>query len=149
LAISHGGWRRGDTIGGSGAGSENTLLRGGDGDSGAYWSRRDLLGIHRNRDTIHRLRAREGLLRNSGDCVSDVPVGVVDVRNIARFVVDDGRVVNVGDSCVVDRRVGDVNAVHIFAADAIRRDVDLARAQREPPNVRADAVSSATSDEDD
>jgi hypothetical protein len=124
------------------------LLRGGDGDSGTDRSRRDLLGIHRNRGTVHRLRVGEGLLRNSGDCASCVPVGIVDVGDIGRLVVDDGGVVDVRDGCVIHRCVADVDAVHVFPADVIRGDVNLARTEREPADVGAEAASASAADED-
>jgi hypothetical protein len=123
------------------------LLRGGDGDSGTDRSRSDLLGIHRNRGTVHRLRVGEGLLRNSGDCASCIPVGIVDVGDIGRLV-DDGGVVDVRDGCVIHRCVADVDAVHVFPADVIRGDVNLARTEREPADVGAETASASAADED-
>jgi hypothetical protein len=124
------------------------LLRGGDGDSGADRSRRDLLGIDRNCRTVHRLRTGEGLLRNSRHCAPYIPVGIVDVGDIGRLV-DDGGVVDVGDGGVVHRCVADVDAVHVFAADVIRRDVNFARAEREPADIDAEAASASASATDE
>src|SRR5450432_694236 len=147
LAVGDGcGWR-GHAVGGGGARAEDALLSWGNSNSGGHGSRSDLLGIDRDRGTVHGLGAGESLLRNSGDSAADVAVGVIDVGDGCCFVVNDRGVVDVGDGGVVDRCIANVDAVYVFAADAIRGDVNFPGRKREPADVGTEAASTAAADE--
>jgi len=76
------------------------------------------------------LRIHERRLRNGSDCVSLRLIHISDIR-IARIVID---VVN---RDVIDGRIADVDAIHIFAAGSIRGHIHFSRAQRKPAHISA------------
>ena len=85
----------------------------------------------------HRLRLHEGLRRHRDHGARDLLVGVDhmgDLSDLGR-VVDDVRVVDVGDRRRGDHRVAAVDAVEVAAADRVRGLIDLARCQREPADM--------------
>src|SRR6266567_4416184 len=91
----------------------------------------------------HGLSGGEGLMGSGGDRAGNALVDILDVAdaNVVRVVgvVDHRGVVDVGDIRVVDRGVRYVHVIHVRAAYAIRRHVDLARPQREPRHSNATA----------
>ena len=86
------------------------------------------------------------MLRNSRHPALYVTVHISNVRDV-RGLVYDGRVVDVRDRCVIDRRVADVDPLYVRAADLIRRHIHFARAEGEPSDVAAPSATAA--DEDD
>lgn len=96
----------------------------------------ELSRIHSHCVPVHRLRARECMLRHCGDRAMYVLVYVRDVVDPG-VVVDDRRVVDVRDRCLVDSGVGNIDSVHVARAHAIGRNINLTRTKREPCNILA------------
>src|SRR5208282_3441087 len=115
LPVRYRRWRSGHATRRRSFRAQNTLSRRSHRNPRTHWRRGDLACTHRNRHFRHRLRAHERVLRNHHHRALDIPVGVCDVRNI-RCVVDDGCVVDVGDGSDVDRRIADVDAIHVCLA---------------------------------
>src|SRR6266705_3118250 len=128
--------RRGGTNPGRGAGAEDSLFR----------RRPDRRCRGRNRSVCniplvdfdhvlaHGLSGGEGLMGSGGDRAGNALVDILDVADadVVRVicvvrVVDYRGVVDVVDIRVVDRGVRYVHVIHVRAAYAIRRHVDLAR----------------------
>src|SRR6266568_5018288 len=136
---------RGGTNPGRGAGAEDSLFR----------RRPDRRCRGRNRSVgniplvdfdhvlAHGLSGGEGLMGSGGDRAGNALVDILDVAdaNVVCVVgvVDHRGVVDVGDIRVVDRGVRYVHVIHVRAAYAIGRHVDLARPEREPRHTNATA----------
>src|SRR6266704_1090698 len=93
------------------------------------------------------LSGGEGLMGSGGHRAGNALVDILDVADADVVcvvgVVDHRGVVDVGDIRVVDRGVRYVHVIHVRAAYAIRRHVDLARPQREPRHTNATAPANS------
>ena len=99
--------------------------------------------IHRDRRFCHRLSACESALRNRRHRALHVLVHVRDVRDI-RCIVNDGRVIDIGNLGDVHRGITDVDAIHVGFTDVIRRHIHFPWAQREPAHIAAKSARSAS-----
>src|SRR5712671_2964976 len=76
------------------------------------------------------------MLRNCRHRAVHIAIHIIYVRD-GRIVVDDGRVVHIGDRRLIDRGVAYVDAVHVLTAHLVRGNVNFTWTQREPRNVLA------------
>lgn len=100
-----------------------------------YWSLGKLASVRTSQIAVDRARVHECVVRDDRDSIIHVLVHVRDVGDMIDGVV----VVDVRDLRDVHSRIRDVDAVHISAADAVRRNVDFTRAERKPANTFADS----------
>src|SRR6266571_377271 len=95
----------------------------------------------------HGLSGGEGLMGSGGHRAGNALVDILDVADADVVcvvgVVDHRGVVDVGDIRVVDRGVRYVHVIHVRAAYAIRRHVDLARPQWEPRHTDSATAANA------
>src|SRR6266568_896857 len=93
------------------------------------------------------LSGGEGLMGSGGHRAGNALVDILDVADADVVcvvgVVDHRGVVDVGDIRVVDRGVRYVHVIHVRAAYAIRRHVDLARPQWEPRHTDSATAANA------
>jgi hypothetical protein len=68
-------------------------------------------------------------LRSRGYRSRSILVPIDHVSYVCRFV-DDSRVADICDRCIVDRRVAAIDSVHVPPAHVVRWDVDFPRARR-------------------
>src|SRR6266571_2452818 len=139
---------RGGTNPGRGAGAEDGLLRWrrhGRG-SNRNWGVDNFALVDLDHVLAHGLSGGEGLMGSGGHRAGNALVDILDVADadVVRVVgvVDHRGVVDVVDIRVVDRGVRYVHVIHVRAAYALRRHVDLARPQREPHHT--DSATAAT-----
>jgi hypothetical protein len=90
----------------------------------------------------HRLRARESLLRHRSHSARNRFIHVRNVRDSGAFI-DDGCVVDVVDGGRVDRRIADVDPIHILAAYVVGGNIDFAWTQWEPSDITSDHAETA------
>src|SRR5580658_10699171 len=95
----------------------------------------DFPGAHFHHVLRHRPRVHESVARHYCHSVGHALIDVGDVVN--RRSVDDHRVVDVRHLRNAHRCIRDVHIVHIGAAHAISRQIDLAWCEREPPHANA------------
>ena len=103
---------------------------------GGVLHRSDLRGRNLDRDLLHGPGAGQSALR---DRDYSTPVGIIGRGDIPRadvVVIDICNVRVVDNSCI-----GCIDARDVGLASPVRRDVNITRAQREPPHVRSSAES--------
>ena len=139
LPVHHCCRRRGHTIRGRSLRSQYALPCGSHRNPRAHRRSSNFPRVHGDRGSAHRLRARESALRNRRHRTLHIPVHVSHIRDVRGFI-DDGGVVHVRDLDVIDRRIADVDPVHVLPADVIRRHVNFPRTQRKPSHIAAEAI---------
>src|SRR5713101_6236354 len=138
--LGNGCWWLSYPIGGRGCRSEYSFCCSGHRCPPVDGRRGNLLLIHDNHGSGHRLRAGKCALRNCGYSAPHRPVNVGDVSDV---IIRDLRVVDVCDGRGRDGRVAHIDAVHVTTADVIRRHINFPRAQREPPHIHAEPASAS------
>jgi len=99
---------------------------------------REFARIHLHCIPRDRLCARKCMLRHRRHRAVHIPICIRHIVDCG-VVIDDRRVVDVRDGCLVDSGVRYVHPVHISRAYAIRGNIHFARAERKPCNVLASA----------
>ena len=64
---------------------------------------------------------------------------------VVRVVIDNRGVVDVRDRGGIDRRIADVDPIHILPADVVRGHINFPRTQRKPSHITAEANANANS----
>jgi hypothetical protein len=126
LTTGYGGGRNLHAIRGVGMRSQYAVRRRRNRCSSHHGSRSNLPCIHGNCRPSDGLPAPERLLRNRGDRTGNISVRIRDIVD-GGVVIDDCCVIDVCNSRRIDSRVANVDAVHVFAAPAVRRHVHFAR----------------------
>src|SRR5579864_91158 len=136
LTIEHGSRRRLHLVRRIGVNSKHAVVRWRYCRSCSQASRSNFSHVHGHRRSRNRLRAGKRSLRHGYYRARNISVHVPYVVD-GRVVVDDCRVVDIGDRRSVDVGVADVDAVDVSATYSIRRHIHFSRAQGKPTHIAA------------